>query len=477
MGIKTVAEYLESLRKMKPRAFVLGEQIENPVDHPMLRPSINAVAETYRLAEEPAYRDLIVTTSPITGKEINRFTHISMSPDDLVKRVKINRILGQRTGTCFMRCTGMDGFNALYSTSYDIDQKLGTHYHDRVKKYISYVQDNDITANIGMTDVKGDRSLRPVEQADPDLYLHVVEERKEGIVVRGAKGHQTGSLNAHEIVVVPSTTMRKGEEKYAVAFALPSDTPGIIHVYGRGTFDTRDMEGMDIGNVRCGKYATLVIFNDVLVPWERVFMNGEIDFSGTLVGRFAAYHRQSHGGCKSGVGDVLVGAAQTIAEYNGVSTVSHVREKITDMVHMSETMYACCLAASYEGVKTASGVYAVNNLLANTSKLHEGRVLHEMCRLLQDIAGGLVATMPSEKDFQHPEIGEYLKKYLKGVASVPVEYRRRMFRLIEKLTLESRDLISDVHGGGPPAAHRLVILRETDLKGKSAMARRLAGIE
>jgi 4-hydroxybutyryl-CoA dehydratase/vinylacetyl-CoA-Delta-isomerase len=346
MPLKTVEQYLDSLRKMKPKAFVLGEQITNPVDHPMIRPSINAVAETYRLAEEPEYRDLIVTRSPYTGKEINRFTHISCGTDDLVKRVKINRLLGQRTGTCFMRCTGLDGFNALFSTSYDMDQKLGTRYHERVKKYVSYVQENDLTANIGMTDVKGDRSLRPVEQADPDLYLHMVEERKEGIIVRGAKAHQTGSLNAHEIVVAPSTTLRPGEEKYAVAFAMPSDTPGIIHVYGRGTFDTRDIEGIDLGNVRCGKYATLVIFNDVLVPWERVFMKGETEFSGALVSRFAAYHRQSHGGCKSGVGDVLIGAAQTIAEYNGVANVSHVREKITDMIHMSETMYACCLAAS-----------------------------------------------------------------------------------------------------------------------------------
>jgi 4-hydroxybutyryl-CoA dehydratase/vinylacetyl-CoA-Delta-isomerase len=477
MPLKTVEQYLDSLRKMKPRAFVLGEEITNPVDHPMIRPSINAVAETYRLAAEPQYRNLAVTISPYTKKEINRFTHISRSPDDLVKRVKINRILGQRTGTCFMRCTGMDGLNAIAATTYDMDKKMGTQYAQRAEKYFAYMQDNDFTANIGMTDVKGDRSLRPLEQNDPDLYLHVVEERKDGIVVRGAKGHQTGSLNAHEIIVAPSTTLRKGEEKYAVCFAVPSDTPGIIHVYGRGTFDTRDMEGIDMGNVRCGKYATLVIFNDVFVPWERVFMCGETDFSGMLVSRFAAYHRQSHGGCKSGVGDVLVGAAQTIAEYNGVSTVSHVREKITDMIHMSETMYACCIAASYEGVPTASGVYTVNNLLANTSKLHEGRVLHEMCRLLQDIAGGLVATMPSEKDFKHPEIGEFLKKYLRGVANVPVEYRRRMFRLIEKLTLESRDLISDVHGGGPPAAHRLVIMRETDLKEKSRLARTLAGIE
>ncbi len=477
MPLKTTEQYLESLQKMKPKAFVLGEQIENPVGHPMIRPSINAVAETYRLAEEPQYLDLISTISPYTGREINRFTHISRSPDDLVKRVKINRLLGQRTGTCFMRCTGLDGLNALAATTYDIDQKLGTEYSKRAEKYFAYMQENDLTANIGMTDVKGDRSLRPIEQADPDYYLHVVEEQKNGIIIRGAKAHQTGSLNAHEIIVAPSTTLRKGEEKYAVCFALPSDTPGIVHVYGRGTFDTRDLEGIDLGNIRCGKYATLVIFNDVFVPWERVFMYGETEFTGPLVSRFAAYHRQSHGGCKSGVGDVLIGAAQTIAEYNGVATVSHVREKITDMIHMSETMYACCLAASYEGVKTPSGVYAVNNLFANTSKLHEGRVLHEMCRLLQDIAGGLIATMPSEKDFEHPEIGGFLKKYLRGVASVPVEYRRRMFRLIEKLTLESRDLISDVHGGGPPAAHRLVILRETDLKEKARLAKILAGIE
>jgi 4-hydroxybutyryl-CoA dehydratase/vinylacetyl-CoA-Delta-isomerase len=477
MPLKTVEAYLESLRRMKPRAFVLGEQIHGHVDHPLIRPSINAVAETYRLAEEPAYRDLIITRSPYTGKEINRFTHVSQSTDDLVKRVKINRILGQRTGTCFMRCTGMDGLNALAATTYDIDQKYGTRYRERFRNFLIHMQENDLTANIGMTDVKGDRSLRPIEQADPDYYLHVVEERKDGIIVRGAKGHQTGSLNAHEIIVAPSTTMRQGEEKYALAFALPSDSPGIIHVYGRGTFDTRDREGIDMGNVHCGKYATLVIFNDVFVPWERVFMYGEVEFTGALVSRFAAYHRQSHGGCKSGVGDVLIGAAQTIAEYNGVAQASHIREKITDMVHMSETMYACCLAASYEGVKTPSGVYAVNNMLANTSKLHEGRVMHEMCRLLQDIAGGLVATMPSEKDFQHPEIGEFLKKYLRGVATVPVEYRRRMFRLIEKLTLESRDLISDVHGGGPPAAHRLVILREAELKEKARIARRLAGIE
>jgi len=477
MALKTVEQYLESLHKMKCKVYVLGKQIHNPVDHPMIRPSINAVAETYRLAEEPEHRDLVVTTSPYTGREINRFTHISRNTDDLVKRVKINRLLGQRTGTCFMRCTGLDGLNAIAATAYDLDQKFGTEYQKRAEKYIGYMQENDLTANIGMTDVKGDRSLRPAEQADPDYYLRVLEERKEGIIVRGAKAHQTGSLNAHEIIVAPSTTLRKGEEKYAAAFALPSDTPGLIHVYGRGTFDTRDLEGIDMGNVRCGKYATLVIFDDVLVPWERVFMYRETELSGVLVSRFAAYHRQSHGGCKSGVGDVLIGAAQTIAEYNGVANVSHVREKITDMVHMSETMYACCLAASYEGVETPSGVYAVNNLLANTSKLHEGRVMHEMCRLLQDIAGGLVATMPSEKDFQHEEIGGFLKKYLRGVANIPVEHRRRMFRLIEKLTLESRDLISDVHGGGPPAAHRLVILRESDIKGKAQMAKTLAGIE
>jgi len=325
--------------------------------------------------------------------------------------------------------------------------------------------------------VKGDRSLRPSAQADPDMYLHVVDKTKDGIIVRGAKIHQSGSLCAHEGLIMPTREMREGDKDYAVCFATPADAEGIIHVYGRGTLEARALEGIDLGNVEFSKFCPLVIFNNVFVPWDRVFLCGEYEFAGQLVRTFGDYHRQSHGGCKCGVGDVLVGAAAAIAEYNGVANASHINAKLTEMIKTCQTMYGCCLAASVEGKKSKSGIYLVDSVLANTSKLYEGKEYHEVIRLLVDIAGGLVADLPSEKDLHSPEIGHFIEKYLKGVADVPTEDRMRMFRLIEKLAFETRDIVSNIHGGGSPEAHRMTLLRDTDLEPKKRMARKLAGIK
>ena len=476
MALKTASEYIESLRQLKPVVYILGERVENFVDHPMLRPHINSVAATYELALDPEYGELATTISPLTGDRINRFSHLLTSTDDLMKKARINRLLGQRTGTCFMRCTGLDMNNALSITAYDIDQKYGTDYAKRIQAYVKYIQQNDLVCHTGTTDVKGDRSLRPSDQPDPDVYLRVVEKRHDGIVVRGAKAHQTGSLAAHESVISPCREMRLADKDYAIAFAIPIDTPGVIHIFGRGALDSRELEGVDIGNVKCGKFTTLILFDDVFVPWERVFMCGEHEFAGPSVRTFAAYHRQSHGGCKSGWADVAIGAASAIAKYNGIAQASHINEKLTDMIHMAETMYGCIIASSIEGHASPSGIYVVDSLLANTSKLHEGRVCYEICRLLLDIAGGLVGSMPSEKDFRNPQIGELLSKYLKGVEGIPSEHRMRMYRLIEKLAFESRDLVSHVHGGGSPQAHRMTILRDTDLAQKRRLAQVLAGI-
>jgi len=476
MALKTAKEYLDSLRELNPTVYILGKRVKNHVDHPLLRRQIDATALTYELAHHPQYKALMVAVSSLTGEEVNRFLHLFESIEDLVKKVKMIRLLGQKTGTCFMRCTGLDVLNATAITTYNIDQKYGTNYNQRFLKYLKYLQDNDLVCHTGVTDVKGDRSLRPADQADPDMYLRVVEERQDGIVVRGAKAHQSGSLNAHEVLVAPSREMREADRDYAISFALPIDAPGMIHIYGRGTLDGRDFEGIDLGNIKYSKYTTLVVYDDVFVPWDRVFMYKEHEFAGPLVRDFAAFHRHSHGACKSGVGDVLIGAAAAIAEYNGIANVSHVREKITDMIHMSESMYGLCLASSTEAKKTPSGVYFIDSVLANISKLHEGVVLHEMNRLLQDIAGGLIATMPSEQECQNPEVSKFIDKYLKGVAGVPTEHRMKMFRLIEKLTFESRDVISHVHGGGSPQAHRLTLLRETDLEEKKRLAKDLAGI-
>ena len=310
MALRTPEDFIQSIADLDLEIYLFGEKVDDYVNHPVIRPSLNCIAMTYELAAKPEYEELMTATSHLTGKKINRFTHIHQSTDDLVKKVKMQRLLGQKTGSCFQRCVGMDAINALWSVTWEIDQAKGTAYHERFRTYVQFLQDEDLVADGAMTDVKGDRGKSPLEQADPDLYLHIVERREDGIVVRGAKAHQTGACNSHEILVMPTVAMREGDEDYAVSFSTPANAPGIFYVYGRQSCDTRKLEEneLDVGNARFGGQEALMIFDDVFVPWERVFMAGEIEFSGALVERFAGFHRQSYGGCKVGVGDVLIGA-------------------------------------------------------------------------------------------------------------------------------------------------------------------------
>jgi 4-hydroxybutyryl-CoA dehydratase/vinylacetyl-CoA-Delta-isomerase len=482
MKIKTPEAYLESLRGLPRTVYLLGERIEDTVDHPMVRPSANAVAETFDPGEEPGAEELLFATSHLTGERISRFTHIHQGTDDLVNKVLMQRLLGRRTSTCFQRCVGMDGFNALYSVTYECDQKNGTDYHERLKDYLRYVQEENVVVEGAMTDVKGDRGLRPGEQLDPDLFVRVVDRTPDGIVVRGAKAHQTGALNSHEILVMPTTAMREDESEYAVSFAVPADEKGITFILGRQPSDTRKLEDspLDVGNPTYGSQEALVVFDDVFVPNERVFMCGEHQESGKVVERFAAFHRQSYGGCKVGVGDVLIGAAQLIADYQGVARASHVRDKITEMIHLNETLFCCGIACSTRGAATPSGAYMVDTLLANVCKLNVTRFPFEIARLLQDIAGGIVVTMPSEKDFENTEIAPYLEKYLKSAGGVPTMDRIKILKFIENMTVgcgAAAYLTESVHGAGSPQAQRIMISRLADIPEKVKLAKRIARIE
>ncbi len=476
MALKTKEEYIESLRAMKPTAYMFGERLTNVVDNPRLRAGIEATGATYEIAHMDEFRDLVVTQSPLINEPVSRFTLPPASIEDLVARVKLNRKLGGWVGTCHQRCTGLDCLSTLAIVTYDIDKKYGTSYYHNFMEFLKYVQKNDLTCNAGVTDVKGDRSKGPSDQEDKDMYLHVVERRQDGIVVRGAKAHQTGSLSSHEIVVLPTRAMRKGDEDYSISFAIPADAPGLIHVVGRSTLDMRELDGCDIGNTRYSKYCPTLIFNDVFVPWERVFMCGETEFAGEMVLRFSSFHRQSHGGCKAGKIDCMVGTALMMMDYNGTAKASHLKQKVIDMVHRAETLYGCCLASSYEGRQEPSGTYFIDTVLANASKIHEGREMAEATRLMVDICGGYVADLPSDRDLANPEIGPLVKKYLKGADGYNVENRIKLYRLAEKLALESADTVSDIHGGGSPEAHRVTIFREVNLEEKKEYAKRLAGI-
>ncbi|SDF53556.1 4-hydroxyphenylacetate 3-hydroxylase family protein [Sporomusa acidovorans] len=478
----TGEQYEESLRKMNFKVYLQGELVKNPVDHPIIRPSMNSVKMTYKLAEDTQYADLMTATSHLTGKKVNRFCHLHQSTDDLVRKIKMQRLLGQRTAACFQRCVGMDGINAVASTTFEIDQKLGTKYHERFNKFLLKMQEEDWTVDGAMTDPKGDRGLAPSKQADPDLFVHVVEKREDGIVVSGAKAHQTGAINSHWILVMPTIAMTKDDTDYALSFCAPADAEGIYYIYGRQSCDTRKLEDgdIDVGNKQFGGHEALMVFDHVFIPWENVFMCGEYEFSGMLVERFAGYHRQSYGGCKVGVGDVLIGAAAVAAEFNGVAKASHIKDKLIEMTHLNETLYACGIACSAEGHKTACGNYLINLLLANVCKQNITRFPYEIARLAEDIAGGLMVTMPSEKDLCHPEIGKVVDKYFRGVASVSTENRMRILRLIENITLGTAAVgyrTESMHGAGSPQAQRIMISRQGNLEGKKQLAKAIAQIK
>ena len=481
MSLKTAKQYEESLRAMNFKVYLQGELVENCVDHPIIRPSMNSVKMTYELAQDPEYADLMTATSSITGNKINRFCHLHQNTDDLVKKVKMQRLLGQKTAACFQRCVGMDAINAVDSVTFEMDKKLGTNYHERFAKFLLKMQEEDWTVDGAMTDPKGDRGLSPSKQIDPDLYVHVVEKREDGIVVCGAKAHQTGAINSHMILVMPTIAMVKEDADYAVSFVAPADAEGIFYIYGRQSCDTRKMEGgtIDVGNKQFGGHEALMVFDHVFIPWENVLMCGEYEFSGALVERFAGYHRQSYGGCKVGVGDVLIGAAALAADYNGANKASHVKDKLIEMVHLNETLYACGIACSAEGHQTASGNYIIDLLLANVCKQNVTRFPYEIARLAEDIAGGLMVTMPSEKDLRHPEIGPVVEKYFRGVNAIPTEHRMRILRLIENITLGTAAVgyrTESMHGAGSPQAQRIMIARQGNIEQKKQLAKVIAGI-
>jgi 4-hydroxybutyryl-CoA dehydratase/vinylacetyl-CoA-Delta-isomerase len=476
--IRSGAEYVESLRGRKLKVYLMGEPVAEPAEHPIIRPSINAVAETYDLANEDP--ELASAISPLTGGRVNRFLHISGSPGDLVMQNKMQRRLGQLTGTCFQRCVGMDALNALHSVTYDLDQKHQTDYHDRFKRFLARMQHANLVIGGAMTDVKGDRGRSPSQQADPDLFLHVVRRTPEGVYVSGAKAHQTGCLNSHWLLVMPTMRLEAADKDYAIVGAIPVEAEGITYIYGRQSCDTRSAEGGDIdaGNARFSGQEAMIVFEDVFIPHEFIFLDGEFEFASTLVERFTCYHRRSYV-CKTGVGDVLIGAAATVADYNGVERASHVRDKLVEMTHLNETIYGAGIAASHQGMAMTSGAYLPDEMLANVCKHHVTKIPYEIGRLAQDLAGGLMVTLPSERELRHETIGPMVEKYLKGRPEVATEDRIRILRLVENMTLGRNAvgyLTESMHGAGSPQAQRIQIARSMQLDFKKELAKSLAGV-
>jgi 4-hydroxybutyryl-CoA dehydratase/vinylacetyl-CoA-Delta-isomerase len=476
--IATADDYINSLRGRRMNVFFMGERVAEPVDHPVIRPSINAMAETYRIASERP--ELASARSEIGGCQVNRFLHVPVSPADLVAKHEMQRELGRRTGTCFQRCVGLDAVSTCHSVTYDVDAEAGTDFHRRFMTFLRRAQVANVVIGGAMTDPKGDRSKAPHAQDDLDLFLHVVRRDAKGIYVSGAKMHQTGAVNSHWLIFMPTMRMTEADRDWSVVGAVRVDAPGLTYVVGRQTNDTRIVDGgaMDAGNAQFAGQESMIVFEEVFVPHEHVFMDGEWAFASSLVERFTTYHRSSYV-CKTGLGDVLVGAAASAAEHNGVESASHIKDKLVEMTHLNETIYSSCMAAAYRAKATASGAYINDDMLSNVAKHNVTRFPFEIARLAQDIAGGLIVTMPSEKDLQNNEVGGLIRKFLQGRDGVEVTDRMRILRLIENMTIGRNAvgyLTESLHGAGSPQAQRIQIARAMRLDDKKARARRLAGL-
>lgn len=476
--IANADDYVASLRGRRMNVFFMGERVAEPADHPVIRPSVNAMAETFRLASERP--ELGSVPSDIARQVVNRFLHVPVSPGELVAKHEMQRELGRRTGTCFQRCVGLDAIGTCHSVTFDIDAKNGTKYHERFLKFLRRAQAANVVIGGAMTDPKGDRSKAPHQQSDPDLFLRVVKRDDKGIYVSGAKMHQTGAVNSHWLIFMPTMRMTAADRDWSVVGAIRVDAPGLTYIIGRQTNDTRIVDGgaMDAGNAQFAGQESLIVFEDVFVPYDHVFMDGEWEYASSLVERFTTYHRSSYV-CKTGLGDVLIGAAASAAEHNGVEGASHIKDKLVEMTHLNETIYSSCMAAAHQSKPVASGAYLNDEMLSNVAKHNVTRFPFEIARLAQDIAGGLIVTMPSEKDLQNNEVGPLIRKFLQGRDGVEVTDRMRILRLIENMTIGRNAvgyLTESLHGAGSPQAQRIQIARGMKIEEKKARARKLAGI-
>ncbi len=474
--MKTSKEYKESLQKMRPNIYKFGELIKDVTTHPATRRSIEGHAQIFEAAQTPEFKDILTTTSHLTNEPISRYLSIIQGPDDMIANVRMKRLMFNLTGTCTGgRCAGFNAINAMYATTYDMDKVIGTQYHTRLESWLKDAQKRDITLAGALTDPKGDRSKPPSQQCDPDLSLHIVEKRNDGIIIRGAKVMICGVAAANEIFVMPGTSYKEEDAAYAVSFAIQRDSENLTIIETRRPSDTREQEeGFDNPVDNGGITQSYLLFEDVFVPNQRVFMCGEYAYCMKAVMNFIAPYRAAIGGCVAGQGDVMIGAAALMARANGLSEKIF-REKLTQMTINNETTFGMGIAASVLGTKHPSGVWIPDTLLSNVNKIHVATLPYETKRIAQDIAGGIAETgcLPSCKDLNDPRYGKLLKKYLQ--ANCSGETRAKIARLIEWLTIGS-GVPGCMHGGGSPDGAKLVINATTDITHNIELAKRLANI-
>ncbi len=471
--LMSAPEYRESLRRLTPRVYIGGEQVVSVADDARLEPGINATGITYDFARNDGHRNVMVTDG-LAGTPTNRFLAINRSREDLLAKLEAVRLTCQYAG-CAQRYLTHDAFNALWEATWQIAERTGGEQHDRLKTYIAHAQANDLAIGIAMTDGKGDRSKRPSEQAEPMSYVHVTERRADGVVISGIKAIVTGGAYMHELLVLPCRRMTEADRDFAIACAVPIDAEGV-------TVISRPAGRPGVAAAKfSAKFAQAVAavhFDEVFVPWDRVFIDGEIDEAHLMTTNYATHHRHSCIGARAGFGDLLIGAGALMSEANGldIDRVPHLRDRMVELIKITEGFYACGVAASTFGEHDAAGNFRPEQIYSNIGKLLLANQIYDMHRIAHEVSGGLVVGLPSPEEDHNPHTAPMISELLRGRPDIPYAHRANVARFMEDLTASETGgwySVISLHGGGSPEAMKLEILRNYPVQDRKELVQSL----
>jgi 4-hydroxybutyryl-CoA dehydratase/vinylacetyl-CoA-Delta-isomerase len=476
MALKTGKEFLESLKDDR-QVFMLGERIDDVSTHPVLSVPARHSAIEFDLAQDPELDDLTKATLETNDEVVSRYYQVPRTPEDLLKRRDLIEY-GSQVGLSmplFIKAIGSDCLNALQVVCAFLDRDKGTDYLPKVIEHRTYCAINDLALAGAITDVKGDRSKRPSEQIRPDYYVRIKERQSDGIVVSGAKTHISAAPYVNEFIVLPTRAMGADDTDFAVAFATPIDAPGVKVIARPDRVKSKLDYPISSGHFHI---EGTIIFDDVFVPWEKVFLAGEWEYAGALANTFATWHRFTGLAYKGPGADLLLGMAQLIADYNGVASASHIKSKITKLIQYAESIRVFGRAAAREA-EIHSGLANPNALLANMGKYNFASGYHDAVRIVQEIAGGSVVTSPTSLDLENPETSEYVERYFGGREGVSGKDRLRVLKMIMDMTASEYAgnwLLATLHGEGSLEAQRLAMYRQYDIERCVDLARKAVGI-
>ena len=470
----TAEQYRKSLLDGRV-VYMCGEKVEDVTQHPILKVCVDTSAIDYEMAEMPQYRDLATVTDPVTGEVMSRFYYQPKNNEDLLKRHEL-QVESTRVGngfcSVFTHDIASDAMNAVNITANIIGNK---DYIERADNYRKYLQKTDLSVAAAVTDCKGDRSLRPSspQQSHPDYYVHVVDKNSDGIIVRGAKMHITATPYFNEMFVISGRSMTMEDADYALAFAIPVNTKGVIHI---GHPLNVGASSLDFPAPMSAHTDAIVVFNDVFVPWERVFMCGEWQHAMTLAYHFSYFHRHTAVSYKIPMSELILGAARAMAEYNGIQDAPHIKDRILELTMYVDTLKSLARAACMDNIMHG-GVAVPNPAITNTAKYTFANNYHNCVKAIQDIAGGILVTGPTYKDFINSDIGQLVDKYCGGAAGIPTENRLRMLQLIRRIATPEVEVLA-IHGEGSLQAEKMIVLaeKESEIKKYKKWAEEVAGI-